>query len=458
MTFRLRLALLIAFVVTGLLVASGSAFVLLTQQMVKQSVDRELRGRLRNFVVSNRPRPDDPDAPGAPRIPPAMPGLGPRFFAPPSRVQMDPPEPYDAVALNRVADRGELLSDAQVDGAHVRVLTAAMPDGAKVQVAYNLQDVERLTQTQLTLMLLVVPAAVMLAAAAAWFLADQAVRPLERMTRAAAAVSQDALDARIPVAGNDEVAALARQFNLMLGRLELSFQQREKLLRQVQAALESQTAFVADASHELRTPLARMKLLTSSALHQETDLPGMREALVKVDRGADDMTALVSQLLLLARHDSGAQQVFANSRVSEIVDRAMALVEAVEGPPVEWGSAPNATVKGKPEDLARVVANVIENAKKYAPESPSIEVSFEENHETVTAIISDRGPGIAAAHLPRITERFYRGDASRTRSTGGTGLGLAIVKAVLESTGGSVDVESELGTGTRVRLVFKKVV
>lgn len=455
MTFRLRLALLIAVVVTGLLVVSGSAFVLLTQQIVRQSVDRELRGRLRNFMDANHPQ---DDFMGRPMVPRSMPGLGPRFFPPPGVTDDTPPEPYDAAALNAVKARGEKFSDVVLENVHARVLTAGMPDGAKVQVAYNMQDVERLAQTQTTLLLFVVPASVMLAAAFAWFLADQAVRPIERISRAAATVSQDALDARIPVSGNDEIAALARQFNQMLARLESSFQQREKLLKQVQAALESQTAFVADASHELRTPLARMKLLTSSVLHQETDVEGMRRALTKIDQGADDMTSLVSQLLLLARHDAGSAETFANSRLSEVVDRASALTEAVPGPGVVWGEAPAATVAGRPEDLARVLANVIENAKKYAPDYPTVDVGFENSPEAVTVVVSDRGPGIAPEHLPRLTERFFRADASRNRSTGGTGLGLAIVKAVLESNGGGVVVESHVGVGTQVRLRLKKVV
>jgi two-component system OmpR family sensor kinase len=458
MTFRLRLALLIAVLVTFLLVASGSAFVVVSQRIVRQSVDRELRMRVHNLAGAMRqPRPDFEDQ-QRPPAPPNMPGFAPRFFPAVSHQDESAPEPYDAGALQRVAPGGEVFSDTTIDGMKVRVITLGLREGDKAQAVYNMEDVDRLGATQTTLVLFSVPIAVLLAAGLAWFLADQAVQPLERITAAAAKVSQESLGSRIPVSGNDEVAALARQFNLMLGRLEVSFQQRETLLRQVQAALESQTAFVADASHELRTPLARMKLLTSSALHQETDLDGLRAVLTKIDRGADDMNALIAQLLLLARHDSPTQTDHSNSRMSEVYDRAAALTEAVPGPPSVWGEPSSATVRGRPEDLGRVLANVVENAKKYAPDSPEIVISGREDHDTVTIAVQDHGPGIAAEHLPRLTERFYRADASRTRSTGGTGLGLAIVKAVLESNGGAVKVESTLGQGTTVLLTFRKVV
>ena len=468
MTFRARLALLFAVVVTVLLVASGAALVSLSRVVTLQSVDRELamRGQnVRDFgpppgqngpPPALRDGPDDGENLPRRRRPP-LGGLAPRMFPPAGVTGETPPEPFDPAALAAISPRTQHFSTVDYDGAKVRVLTLGFEDGGRAQIAYNLVDVDRLATTQTRLLLLVIPVAVLITALIAWFLADQAVRPVERVTQAASEITgeglgADAVGTRIPVSGDDEIAALARQFNLMLGRLESTFQQRETLLRQLQEALDAQRAFVADASHELRTPLARMKLLSSSALHQGGDADGLRDALTKVDKGADDMALLVQQLLTLARHDVTAHDTSHHSDLREVVDRAMALAEAIPGPEIDCPMPPGKLVLGKVEDLARALANVLENAKRYAPESPTIVVSFGESPGYQKIVVTDKGPGVSAEHLPNLTKRFFRADASRTRSSGGTGLGLAIVKAVVESAGGHLEIESEVGEGMTVTL------
>ncbi|MES1147157.1 MAG: HAMP domain-containing sensor histidine kinase [bacterium] len=476
MTFRARLAILIAVVVTVLLVVCGVSMVYLTQLTTMQSVDRELAMRANNAVRDGGRGPRDMPGPppgqgndddGIPRLgnlgprfnPPRLPlgGLAPRMFPPTTAEVQSINEPFDATALSTVQPGGQIYSTLTFESTHIRVLTIGMIDGGRCQVAYNLMDVERLATTQTRLLLLLIPGAVLVTALIAWFLADKAVKPVERVTEAASAVtgeglSADVIGTRLPVTGDDEIAALSRQFNLMLGRLEGSFQQREALLRQLQESLDAQRAFVADASHELRTPLARMKLLSSSALAQDSDAAGLKDALSKVDKGADDMAVLVQQLLTLARHDVASHDTSHRADLREVVDRAMALAEAVPGPEIEYSTPPSRMLVGKPDDLARALANVIENAKRYAPESPVIKVLFSEDGGQQAITVTDQGPGVAPEHIPLLTKRFYRADASRTRSSGGTGLGLAIVKAIAESSGGSVDIKSTLGQGTAVTL------
>jgi signal transduction histidine kinase len=261
------------------------------------------------------------------------------------------------------------------------------------------------------------------------------------VTRAAELISAEDLSQRLEVRGKDELAQLAHTFNGMIERLDASFEQQRR--------------FTADASHELRTPLARIKLTTSEALDGEHTPEEYRSALLVADRAADSMGRLVQQLLLLARGDGGQLKIR-----SEPVDLNYLLYDTAEtfrrpeSVRVEATMTPEPIeVEADPEWLACILRNLVENAVRHTPVNGRVVLSASAQNGCALLHVSDTGEGIPPEHLPHLTERFYRVDASRARAraaTGGTGLGLAITRMLVDAHHGTLEIISEPGQGTQV--------
>jgi two-component system, OmpR family, phosphate regulon sensor histidine kinase PhoR len=211
--------------------------------------------------------------------------------------------------------------------------------------------------------------------------------------------------------------------------------------------------FVANASHELRTPLTSIRGFVEALEDGALEDPATsRRFLEKIRTHADRMAALVSDLLELSRLESGErpphwERVAADEVVDEVVGGLSALAAAKQIEVVTEVSV--ASVETDRDRLRGVLENLVENALKYTPEGGRVTVSARPEGDTAVFSVEDDGPGIAAEHLPRIFERFYRVDKARSRELGGTGLGLSIVKHLVESLGGAVSVTSEPGRGSR---------
>jgi two-component system phosphate regulon sensor histidine kinase PhoR len=213
--------------------------------------------------------------------------------------------------------------------------------------------------------------------------------------------------------------------------------------------------FVANASHELRTPLTSIKgfveALEDGAV---ADPPTAQRFLGKIRAHADRMAALVADLLELSRLESGErpprwEPVAPAALVEEVVASFAGAAQRKDTALVDAGSA-TPEVVSDPERLRGILENLVENAIKYTPAGGRVEVACGAGPEGGAVFtVSDDGPGIAAEHLPRIFERFYRVDKARSRDVGGTGLGLSIVKHLAEGMRAGVSVQSEPGRGTR---------
>ncbi|MBC8055003.1 MAG: phosphate regulon sensor histidine kinase PhoR [Rhizobiales bacterium] len=216
--------------------------------------------------------------------------------------------------------------------------------------------------------------------------------------------------------------------------------------------------FVANVSHEIRTPLT----VLSGFIETMTNLPltdvERKRVLHLMAQQADRVATLVSDLLTLAKLE-GSPRPNADRWVplgplfTQAASDAKLLSSGrhalVFPPPVE------AQIAGASTELLSAITNLVGNAVRYTPEGGRIEVSWRVLGDGAGEIaVTDTGPGIAREHLPRLTERFYRVDGSRSRDTGGTGLGLSIVKHVVQRHGGELDVQSEVGQGSTFRLVF----
>jgi heavy metal sensor kinase len=245
------------------------------------------------------------------------------------------------------------------------------------------------------------------------------------------------LDAQLP---DDEVGRLARTFDEMIARLDGAFRRQRR--------------FTADASHELRTPLTAIKGQVEVALAKPRAAADYEQVLRSVNEEADRLIRMVGSLLTLARADAGEIPIAADTvSLGELVGAA---VEQVR-PLAERGGLALAVEPGPPlsvpadEDLLlQLVLNLLDNAIKYTPPGGSVTAGWNAETDRAELWVRDSGVGIAAEHLGRVFDRFYRVDAARSRGEGGAGLGLSICRWIAEAHGGSIFIESEPGRGTVV--------
>jgi two-component system OmpR family sensor kinase len=285
------------------------------------------------------------------------------------------------------------------------------------------------------------------------------LKPLNRVAATATRVSELELDRgevelaqRVPAADTDprtEVGQVGAALNRLLDHVGNALEARHASEMQVRQ-------FVADASHELRTPLAAIRGYAELSRRSRRPVPDeVGHVLRRVESEATRMTALVEDLLLLARLDAG------RPLAQDPVDLTMLVVDAVSdahaaGPRHDWQlDLPEepVTVVGDGQRLHQVLANLLANARTHTPEGTTVTVGVGESDGAAVLTVTDAGPGIPADLQPHIFERFARGDSSRSRAAGSTGLGLSIVHAVVTAHGGTVSVDSVPGrTEFTVRL------
>lgn len=215
------------------------------------------------------------------------------------------------------------------------------------------------------------------------------------------------------------------------------------------------TDFVANASHELRTPLAAILgyVETLSESGDSLDSPTSQKFLGTIEREGQRLQSLISDLMSLSRveaekHDLPEEELALGSLVERAAHDAAASSRSDR---VEVEIAREMTVQGDRQQLEQVVRNLVDNALKYGNGDTPVEVQLDVSRDGQARItVEDEGEGIAPEQLPHLTRRFYRTDPGRSRASGGTGLGLAIVKHIVERHRGRLDIESDLGKGTRV--------
>ncbi len=218
--------------------------------------------------------------------------------------------------------------------------------------------------------------------------------------------------------------------------------------------------FVANVSHELRTPLASLVGFIETLEGPAREDAAARERFLAIMRAqAWRMTRLIDDLLSLSRielreHIAPEAPVELQGVVSQMVDTLRPMA-AERGVTIALAMPDAAlTVRGDRDELLRVVENLVENAVKYGESGGRVEVILEGDGKEAVLAVRDHGPGIAHEHLPRLTERFYRVDATQSREKGGTGLGLAIVKHIVNRHRGRLAIESEPGRGATFRVIL----
>ena len=324
--------------------------------------------------------------------------------------------------------------------------------GVSLLIGLPLSEVQAIV-LRLTLLIAVIGILGVAAAAIAGAVVVRlALRPLERVASTATRVAELPLDRgevalaeRVPAQDADpgtEVGQVGAALNTLLEHVASALTAR-------QASENKVRTFVADASHELRTPLASIRGYAELTRRGRHELPDdVVHAIGRVESESVRMTALVEDLLLLARLDEGAAIEGATVDLTRLVIDALSDARAA-GPDHIWQlELPDEAVQvhGDQPRLHQVVANLLANARTHTPAGTVVTAALIRGDGWVTIEVRDTGPGIDPALTPTIFERFVRGDGSRSRAAGSTGLGLAIVTAVVEAHGGRAEVESAPGS------------
>lgn len=293
------------------------------------------------------------------------------------------------------------------------------------------------------IMVLASASILVLAPVSGYFLAGRATRPLTRIISTTARLQPKKLDERLAIRGTgDELDQLSTTINGMLDRIG--------------SYIDSNRDFIANAAHELRSPLAAIRGSVDVALDRLRSPEEYAGLLTDVAEECARLTNLVNRLLLLAEGDAGRlgpgeHQAQFDKVVRESVNMFEAVAES-KGVELKLGNTCSVAVPGEEYHLRQVVRNLLDNAIKFTPSGGRIHVdlALDRQQKRTTLRVSDSGIGIANEDLPRVFERFYRGDKSRSReqSPGGSGLGLAICQAIISALHGKIQVQSRLGQGS----------
>jgi heavy metal sensor kinase len=356
-------------------------------------------------------------------FPASLPAIGPALLSARAGNQR-----YETVALNTAPYR-LFTAPVRVNGERI----------AAVQVAQRIDnELGALSQVR-TLLLIVIPLALVLASFGGWFLAGRALSPMEYVRRDVESIIDNAdLSRRVSSGLNDdEVGRLARTF--------------DGLLERVQRAMVREKQFTADASHELRSPLTVLKGEISVTLSRDRSAGEYRDALIDLNATVDEMSVLVDDLLALSRASNGALKlepmdaralcIQVCARLEVVAqDKTIRLLAPQSGEP--------AMMSGDKMKLQRVINNLVDNALRYTPAGGTVCVEVAREPHAVLIRVKDTGIGISPEHQAMVFERFYRTDESRARDSGGSGLGLPIAQAIAQAHGGEITLNSAAGQGS----------
>ena len=447
MSLRLRLTLLYATLTGGVLLVFAAAVIYVFNALLFDQIDNTLETSA-NIIINEikmtslgRVEPDLSSADINSDVSVQVWGLDNEIQSSLRILEGFTDKPFDPAGMRE--DR-PIYREVDDGKKHLRVFSVPLVLGGHkiwvLQLAMDLDNMDRARAGLTNILSVVLVVAVLFSGIVAWFTLGQTLKPLKVITETAEQINRaDDLSRRIPYSGpeEDEIGNLVGSFNQTLERLEALFTSQQRLL--------------ADVSHELRTPLTvikgnvdlmrRMKLLDD-------------ESLTSIDQEAGRLTRLVGGLLMLAQAESGRltlnmKQVELDLLLTEVFQEMSILAGTKVR--VHLNDIDQAFVNGDRDGLKQVLINLTANAIQYTPQGGEVFLSLEKIGEQARIIVRDTGPGIPAEDLPHIFERFYRADASRSRTRGktaGFGLGLSIAHWIIEHHGGRIEVESKEGRGT----------
>ncbi len=319
----------------------------------------------------------------------------------------------------------------------VRILYAELNPRILLQVGVAMESYSRFLDAFRKIFIATMTFLIILAAGVGWFMARRAVSGIEAVTRTAQKISGGTLEERVPVkARGDEIDQLARTFNQMLDR--------------IQALLTEIKEMSDNIAHDLRSPIARIRGAAEIAFTSGKTPAEYENMAASTIEECDRLIDMINTMLLISKTESGVNKFIpADVDLSGMVRQACELF----GPTAEdkkvavsCGMTEGIHVKGDTPMIQRMLSNLLDNAIKYTPSGGTVNVSVTENHANAVIAVKDTGIGISHQDLPRIFERFFRCDQSRSQA--GIGLGLSLARAIARAHGGDIDVESTPNQGS----------
>lgn len=276
-------------------------------------------------------------------------------------------------------------------------------------------------------------------------LAGVITSPVEELTDVIKHMADGKLDQKVEVRGNDEIAQLGMAFNKMSERLN----QLEEKRRQ----------FVFNASHELRTPLSSIKLLAESLLQmQHLDLTIIKEFLSDINNEIDRLSRIIDKLLMLTKMDVNDKELeMKNINIKELLQgivKSLSPLARKKNIQLTLKTNEDIYVLIDEDKIWEAIFNIVDNSIKYTPNNGSVTISMEKSDYNIMIMIEDNGIGISDGEINKIFDRFYRIDKARARETGGTGLGLSIALSAVKLHGGEIQVESQVGRGSKFKIII----
>ncbi len=450
-SLRTRLVLWTVALETVLLLSLAALLVLVLQQLQNQQLAGALTLAASQLnavtdVVGTRY-----EIAAADRVPLAAQGLLAWVFTPDGIVAQTVGDAQHLPPPTDLADFGQFQDTTLANGVDVRLLVTPLYEGSRtlgvLALALPLRSSRLFIRQILWSLAVAIPVVVLLSMLGGFFLAGRALAPVSDITTMARTLSAAGLSQRLRLdLPNDEIGRLARTFDEMLMRLEEAFRREQQL--------------TADVAHELRTPLSLLKTQLSLARSRPRDTDTLLAMMASMEADVDRLTRIVEQTLLLTQIEqqgiptSGAVDLAAvlTAVVGRLQAAAGAITLSLEVP--AQAAQTSGQIQGDASLLEQVFTNLVQNAVAYTPAGGSVQVKMRRQGQTAVVTVADTGPGIGPEHLPHLFDRYYRVDSARTRSSGGFGLGLAIVQTIVQAHGGSVTVNSSMGTGTTFTIIL----
>jgi heavy metal sensor kinase len=377
-----------------------------------------------------------------------------RFFYPSGVVFSSSNMSYwKGVGIDRGAVEDVLTDNSHVYVTHrlagnaygVRVIYARIGNVVILQMGSSLEEEQRLLQALKRIFTVTLSGMLVLAVIGGWFMSHHALSGVAMVTRTAQQISEEDLDTRVPVRlRHNEIDRLAITFNQMLDRIQI-----------LVAGIRQMNDNIA---HDLRSPITRIRGLAEVTLTSDSGPEEYRQLAASTVEECDRLLDMINTMLTISRTEAGVSP-FERTPVdlAAVVKEACELFQPLaeeKAVGLQMRTDGRAEVAGDQRMLQRMVANLVDNAIKYTPEGGRIVVALApDGAKQVRLTVQDTGIGISADDQPRIFERFFRSDRSRTQ--GGAGLGLSLVRAIVRVHGGRIEVQSELNEGSTFAITLR---
>lgn len=331
-------------------------------------------------------------------------------------------------------------------GDQVRILYAMIGPGVILQVGQSMENYTRIIDAFRGIFLTTMALLIGLATGVGWFMARRAVSGVEAITRTARGISGGTLEKRVPVKDRgDEIDQLALTFNQMLDRIQT-------LVTEIRQMGDN-------IAHDLKSPLTRIRGIAEITLTTGDSLPEYQAMAASAIEECDRLLDMINTMLMISKTKAGVDKPVRESiELSQLVRDACAIFGTMaedKGLTLVCETAENREILGDVRSIQRMLSNLLDNAIKYTASGGGIRVLISECTENSLSItVKDTGIGISTEDLPRIFERFYRCD--RSRSQAGTGLGLSLARAIAQAHGGDIAVASRPGQGSTFTVTLPK--